>query len=69
MAAPQHLTAGTGLYWGVAEFYSGSIWLVYVRDNQTIVRTRVPDGVTETVAEFSYLGDMPTITVSVPLNL
>jgi hypothetical protein len=55
-------------YWGVAEYTNGSIWLVYVRDSQTIVRTRVPDGLTSTVATFNFLSDMASITVSLSLN-
>ncbi len=55
-------------YWGVAEFVDGVISLVYVRDNQTIVRTRVPDGLTSTVASFTNLGTMASITVSLYLN-
>jgi hypothetical protein len=68
MTVPQHLYAGIGAYWGVAEFFGGSIWLVYVRDNQSIARTRVPDGLTQTVATFDSLADMPTIIVSRPFN-
>jgi uncharacterized repeat protein (TIGR01451 family) len=51
-------------FWGVAEFWDGAIHLAYVRDAQTIVRTRVPDGVTTVLASFSSLSDMACFTVS-----
>ena len=55
-------------FWGVAEFWGGSIHLVYVQSPTRIVRTRVPDGQTSTVATFANLGDMACFTVSVPLQ-
>ena len=51
-------------YWGVAEFFGGSLYLTYVRDVRTVVRTRVPDGVTTTVATFANLSDMCSFTAS-----
>lgn len=68
MTMPLHAYTEVGAYWGIAEFFGGSIWLVYVRDSQTIVRTRVADGFTETVANFLSLSDMAAITVSLPFN-
>jgi Bacterial Ig domain/Immunoglobulin I-set domain/Immunoglobulin domain len=68
MTMPQHALTEIGGFWGIAEFFNDSVWLVYVRDNQTIVRTRVPDGLTQNVATFNYLGDMAAITVSLPFN-
>ncbi len=64
LLAPAHAYSQSWAYWGVAEFVDGVVWLVYVRDYQTIVRTRVPDGLTTTVASFSYLGEMSAFTVS-----
>ncbi|PYJ02943.1 MAG: hypothetical protein DME25_14340, partial [Verrucomicrobia bacterium] len=61
-------SSGNWAYWGVAEFFSGSIWLVYVRDYQTIVRRRVPDGATLAVATFNSLSQMASITLSLPFN-
>ena len=52
MPAPQHQYSESWAYWGVAEYFNNAHWVVYVRDSQTIVRTRVPDGLTETVAVF-----------------
>ena len=49
--------------WGVAEFWGGSLYLAYVRDSQTIVRTRVSDGQTTVVASFANLSDMACFTV------
>src|SRR5207247_1031971 len=64
-----HQYSQTWAYWGVAEFFDGAIWVVYVRDSQNIiVRSRVPDGLTSTVAAFSYLGQMASITVSLPFS-
>jgi hypothetical protein len=65
---PTHAFTELGSYWGIAEFFGDTIWLVYVKDSSSIVRTRVVDGFTETVATFNNLGDMAAITVSVPMN-
>ncbi|MEZ4389842.1 MAG: hypothetical protein R3A48_02005 [Polyangiales bacterium] len=56
-------------FWGVAEFYSNAIWLMYRQvaaagaTSTTLVRTRVPDGLTQTVATFSNLSDLCSFTV------
>ncbi len=42
-------------FWGIAESTEEGISLVYVRDQQTIVRTYVPSGVTTNLATFSNL--------------
>ena len=52
-------------YWGIAEFFDGDFYLVTVSDSQTITRTRIRDGFTETVASFQNLGDMASMTVSI----
>jgi hypothetical protein len=50
--------------WGIAEFYGGAIWLARASSTSAdIVRTRVPDGLTETVARFSNVGDLCGFTV------
>jgi uncharacterized repeat protein (TIGR01451 family) len=64
MSIPQHVFSDGWAYWGVAEYYRGTNYLVYVKDFQNIVRTRVPDGLTTTVGMFSNLGDMASFTVS-----
>ena len=64
MSSPSHTYSESWAYWGVAESWAGQTYLVYVRDYQTIVRTRVPDGVTTTVNSFSNLSDMASFTVS-----
>ncbi|MBP6833503.1 MAG: hypothetical protein KA978_22135 [Deltaproteobacteria bacterium] len=51
-------------YWGVVEFFGGALHLTYVRDMRTIVRTRIPEGITTTVGVFSSLSDMCSFTVS-----
>ncbi len=55
-------------FWGVAENVSGVFNLVYVRDYQAIVRTRVSDGFTEEVARFANLSDMASFTVKPDRN-
>ncbi len=66
--APSFRFCENWAYWGVAEFFGGSIYLVYRRGSgDVIVRTRVPDGLTTTVAAFSDLSDMCSLTVS-PAN-
>ncbi len=55
--------------WGVAERVGTNTWLVHEQDYQTIVRTRVPDGLTEVVAQFQNLGSYANnMTVSIPHN-
>jgi hypothetical protein len=68
MVVPPHQTSETWAYWGVAEYFGGTVYMVYVRDSQTISRTKVPDGTTSTVANFSNLSDMASFTVSIPLG-
>ena len=68
MAIPTHYPPESWAYWGVAEYYQGSVWLVYVVNNRTIARTRVPDGSTSTLASFSNLGDMANITMALYSN-
>lgn len=55
-------------FWGVAEYFDNAVHLDYVRDFQTIARTRVPDNVTTTLASFSSLSDMCSFTISLALN-
>lgn len=55
-------------FWGVAEFHTNAIWLVYrqtpsLGTASAIVRTRVPDGLTQTVASFSNISDLCSFTV------
>src|SRR5207247_3263194 len=64
----QHAYSENWAYWGVAEYFNDATWMVYVRDPQTIVRTRVPDGLTIPVGTFGNLSDMASVTVSPVLN-
>ncbi len=65
MPALPAFTCDNGAYWGVAEHFGGSIYLVYRRAHRpSIVRTRVGDGATTTVAAFSDLADMCSLAVS-----
>lgn len=65
MAFVPHYYSENWAYWGVAEFFNGTVHLVCVRDSQTIARTAVPAGPTTTLASFSNLSDMAALTVSV----
>ncbi len=56
MAMPLHHTSISGWYWGIAENDRDTIDLLYVRDSQSIVRTRVPTGATTVHSTFSNLG-------------
>src|SRR6185369_9816844 len=64
MNTPAHTFSESWAYWGVAESWNGQTYLVNVRDYQTIVRSRVPDGLTTVVNSFSNLSDMASFTVS-----
>ena len=68
MTVPTHAFSESWAYWGVAEYFGGSLYLVCVRDYQSISRTAVPDGTTTTLASFSNLSDMASFTVSVLNN-
>ncbi len=65
---PQHANTENWAYWGLAEYIGGAIHLVYVRDNQSIVRTRVTDGATSVAASFENLSDMAAISFSVAFS-
>jgi hypothetical protein len=68
MPALTHYASENWAYWGIAEYSNGIVSIVYVRDNYTIVRTRVPDGLTTNVATFTSLGYMSGFTLSPALN-
>lgn len=55
-------------YWGVAELFGGQLWISYVNTADAIERSRVPDGMTMTVAPFTDLSDMCGFTVVPTLN-
>lgn len=56
-------------FWGVAENFGGARYVAYVhQDGQRVVRTRVTDGFTETIATFTSLGDMASFTVDPERN-
>lgn len=65
MPAPSFEACESWAWWGVAEYFGGSVYLVYrASTGPIIVRTRVPDGLTTTVATFLHLSDMCSFTVS-----
>ncbi len=64
VSAPPRRGCENWAAWGIAEFYGGAIWLARASSTSAdIVRTRVPDGLTETVARFSNVGDLCGFTV------
>jgi len=65
MPVPQHQYTETWAYWGLAENFGGSVYLVYVQNNTTIARARVPDGLVTSIANFLNLSDMASIGASV----
>jgi uncharacterized repeat protein (TIGR01451 family) len=68
MTTPTHQGSENWAYWGIAENFGGNVYLVYVQNSTTISRTRVSTGGTTTLASFSNLSDMASITVSIPRN-
>ncbi len=68
MPTPAFRSCENWAYWGVAEYFGDTLYLVYrASSGSQIVRSRVPDGETTTVAAFSNLSDMCSFTVS-PAN-
>ena len=65
VSIPTRAVSESWAYWGVAESFGGSLYVAYVRDANTIVRTRLSDGATSLIGNFTNLGDMATFTVSV----
>jgi hypothetical protein len=63
MSMPNHAWTENWACWGVAEYFDGAVWLDYVQDSQTIVRSRVPDGLITVVGSFTDLSDMACFTV------
>ena len=68
MARPTRANSESWAYWGVAEYFGGSHYMVYARDAQSIVRTRIPDGATTVISTFSNLNDLASFTVVPGLN-
>ena len=61
----QHQAAAGWAFSGLAENFGGATYIVYARDPASIVRTRVPDGQTASVANFVNLGALSTLSASV----
>ncbi|MBC8094311.1 MAG: DUF11 domain-containing protein [Akkermansiaceae bacterium] len=66
MSSLVHQNTESWAYWGIAENFDDEEHIVYVEDSETIVRTRVPDGLRSVLANFVNLSDMGSITVSIP---
>ena len=63
MARPTRIASESWACWGVVEYWGGNHYLVYARDAQNIVRTRVADGLTTVLGSFSNLNDLASFTV------
>ena len=63
-ATPTHSTCENWAYWGVAEYFGGEYYAVYVESSTRIVRYRVSDGVIATAGTFTSLSDMCSFTFS-----
>jgi uncharacterized repeat protein (TIGR01451 family) len=64
MFQPPHNSQDNWAFWGLAENFGGSVYLVTPSGN-SVMRTRVPDGLATTIANFVFLGDMPHLAASV----
>src|SRR6185369_3776907 len=64
LAMPAHQLTASWAFWGLAENFGGANYLAYVQSPTSVVRTRVPDGLTTTIANFVDLGDIAGIGVS-----
>jgi hypothetical protein len=58
-----HMGCENWAYWGVAEYFEGVVYLVYIQPS-AVVRTQVDGGQTTTLEYFGNLGDMCGFTVS-----
>ncbi|MEZ4405302.1 MAG: hypothetical protein R3A52_02245 [Polyangiales bacterium] len=54
--------------WGIAEYFRDEPWVVYVRDQQTIVRQNLFTGEVQNVARFMSLSDMCSIAAAPRLD-
>jgi hypothetical protein len=68
VAAPSRSGCESWAYWGVAEYYGGTLYIDYVANPTTIERMAVPAGTRSTVATFTSLSDMCSFTVSPSTN-
>jgi len=64
----QHNFSQNWAYWGIAENVSGTNYILYAQNYNTIARTRVPDGLTTSVASFNFFGQMGAICAAPYLN-
>jgi hypothetical protein len=68
VALASHTNCENWAIWGTAEFFGGSLYVDYVQNATTIVRTRIPDGATSTLGTFTNLSDMCSFTISPARN-
>lgn len=66
--AAVNLSYNSFAYFGIAEYFGGEIFAVYVRDGTHIARYRVSDGTLTTLGTWTDLGDMQNITFSPSRN-
>ncbi|MBI5518382.1 MAG: hypothetical protein HY909_31715 [Deltaproteobacteria bacterium] len=67
-AQPAHSSCESWAYWGIAEYYGGDLYTIYVQNSTTIVRRRVADGTVTPIGSFTNLSDMCSITFSPQRN-
>ncbi len=71
MNTPSHQYSENWGYWGLAEYFGNALHLVYALNEypvRNIVRTRVPDGQAQVVAQFESLSDLASFTFSTSLS-
>jgi hypothetical protein len=55
-------------HWGVAEFFGGEHYIVYMRSSTGVVRQRVRDGMNSTIVATTSTGDICTVAFSPARN-
>jgi hypothetical protein len=63
MPNPSRFGCESWAYWGTMEFFGGQLYIDYVANSTTVVRTSVPSGTVSTLAVFSNLSDTCSFTV------
>ncbi len=61
-------TCERGGHWGIAEFFGGDQYIVYIRSGTGIVRQRVRDGMSTTLLAVTDFGDACTLALSAGRN-
>jgi len=67
-SSPSYQSCESWAYWGIAEYYGGERYAVYVTNSTTISRLLIPTGTVTTLATFTNLSDMCSISFSAARN-